>query len=86
MADERALSPPLRHETDILILDYLIFNATETLLRVASRCVNGITTGNKSAAEGDIDELLLQLQLVECESINRRIIGMIASIFVLPVS
>lgn len=65
MADERALSPSLCHETDILILDYLIFNATETLLHVASRRVNGITSGNRSAVEGELDEVLLQLHLVE---------------------
>lgn len=72
MADDRTLSPSLRRETDLLIIDYLVYTATATLLRVAHERVAhervaGSGSDGKPIRRDVPEDLLLQLQLVECE-------------------
>ncbi len=74
MADHRALSPDTRLETDVLILDYLVFNGTLSLLEIARARVNDASESKSSRDSSDVAGdtyvppiLLDQLQLVECK-------------------
>ena len=60
MADNRTLDAITRFESDVLILDYLVYTATSKILRIVARRVD-----HETSKQGISDQVLAQLQLVD---------------------